>query len=120
MTRCSIARRLQRWARVISQNGFLLGTAALTAIVLMQLRPAQAQYTTACPAGLDLSLTQLPEIVSRDGRLKGTIVLADGPRSQVLPEHALRVRRIFSERTHAVKHLPIIRARSAIIYKCRL
>jgi FtsP/CotA-like multicopper oxidase with cupredoxin domain len=85
MTRCSIARRLQRWARVISQNGFLLGTAALTAIVLMQLRPAQAQYTTACPAGLDLSLTQLPEIVSRDGRLKGTIVLADGPRSQVLP-----------------------------------
>jgi FtsP/CotA-like multicopper oxidase with cupredoxin domain len=48
-------------------------------------RPAQAQYTTPCPGDVDLTSTKLPEIVSQNGRLKGMIVLADGPRSQVLP-----------------------------------
>jgi FtsP/CotA-like multicopper oxidase with cupredoxin domain len=75
-------------SRSIARQRCLFVIAILAAVILLQIRPAQAQYTTPCPAGLDLSLTRLPEIVAQDGRLKGTIVLADGPRSQVLPPKA--------------------------------
>ena len=62
---------------------WLLTALAAAAIMLPLARPAQAQFTAPCPAGLDLSLTKLPEIVSQGGRLKGLVVLADGPRAQV-------------------------------------
>ena len=62
----------------------ILAAPLVATVILLQIRPALAQYTVPCPAGLDLTETKLPEIVSQGGRLKGTIVLADSPRAQAL------------------------------------
>jgi FtsP/CotA-like multicopper oxidase with cupredoxin domain len=81
----SISDRFQTLARRSGPPRWLLPALAAAAFVVLLTRPAQAQFTAPCPAGLDLSLTKLPEIASQGGRLKGLIVLADGPRSQPLP-----------------------------------
>jgi FtsP/CotA-like multicopper oxidase with cupredoxin domain len=60
---------------------------ALVAVLLPGTKQARAQAPyVACPPVLDLTTTKLPEIVSQGGRLRGTIVLADGQRTQVLPQ----------------------------------
>lgn len=85
MTMSSIDSRFHTFARCIRPARWLLTALTAAAFVLPLARPAQAQFTAPCPAGLDLSLTKLPEITAQNGRLKGMIVLADGPRAQVPP-----------------------------------
>jgi FtsP/CotA-like multicopper oxidase with cupredoxin domain len=62
----------------------LLGLPALLLITLLPIGSAHAQYV-ACPPTMDLTTEKLPEIVSAGGRLRGTVVLADEQRTQVLP-----------------------------------
>jgi FtsP/CotA-like multicopper oxidase with cupredoxin domain len=62
----------------------LLGLLALLAAILLQEGAARAQYV-ACPPTMDLTTEKLPEIVSSGGRLRGTVVLADEQRTEVLP-----------------------------------
>jgi FtsP/CotA-like multicopper oxidase with cupredoxin domain len=85
MTRADIAIRFQTMAGAVRPMRWLLAALTAAALVVPPARPAQAQFTAPCPAGLDLSLTKLPEIDSQGGVLKHTIVLADGPRAQVPP-----------------------------------
>jgi FtsP/CotA-like multicopper oxidase with cupredoxin domain len=73
-----------------SRTGWLLAALAFAACLLPQIRPAQAQYTTPCPAG-DLTsaaatLPDVPEIASSNGILKGTVVLADAQRAVTVPK----------------------------------
>jgi FtsP/CotA-like multicopper oxidase with cupredoxin domain len=55
----------------------LVAMLAATAILFLVAPIANAQ-PTACPPPIDITTTPLPEIVSQGGRLRGTMVLADG------------------------------------------
>jgi|HubBroStandDraft_1064217.scaffolds.fasta_scaffold00037_39 FtsP/CotA-like multicopper oxidase with cupredoxin domain len=46
--------------------------------ILFLVAPIANAQPTACPGPIDVATTPLPEIVSQGGRLRGTIVLADG------------------------------------------
>lgn len=63
------------------------GLLMLAAALVPGLRHARAQAPyVACPPVIDLTVNRLPEIVSNGGRLRGSVVLADGQRTQVLPQ----------------------------------
>src|ERR1700758_5156081 len=85
MTLFSNAIRAQTIACALRSSRWLFAALPAAAFVVALAPPAQAQFTAPCPAGLDLTLTRLPEIDSHGGRLKHIIVLADGPRAQVPP-----------------------------------
>ena len=85
MTLFSNAIRAQTIACALRSPRWLFAALTAAAFVVALAPPAQAQFTAPCPAGLDLTLTRLPEIDSHGGRLKHIIVLADGPRAQVPP-----------------------------------
>jgi len=90
MTMTSIAGRLSSGRRPAGRISWLLAALAFAALLLPQVRPASAQYTTKCWAG-DLTsatatLPEIPEIASHNGILKGTVVLADAQRSVTLPK----------------------------------
>ena len=61
----------------------MLSALGIAAVLLPQIRPAQAQYVP-CPPVIDLTKTKLPEIVSQGGRLKGTVALTDEQRALTL------------------------------------
>jgi FtsP/CotA-like multicopper oxidase with cupredoxin domain len=66
---------------------WLFGVFALVAVMLLGRNEARAQAPyVACPPIIDLTVNRLPEIDSQGGRLRGTVVLADGQRTQVLPQ----------------------------------
>jgi hypothetical protein len=77
------------WEGIMSHRAgsfrWLFGLLALAAALVPGVRQARAQEPyVACPPVIDLTETRLPEIVSNGGRLRGTVVLADGQRTQVL------------------------------------
>jgi FtsP/CotA-like multicopper oxidase with cupredoxin domain len=77
------------WEGIMSHRAgsfrWLFGLLALAAALVPGVRQARAQAPyVACPPVIDLTETRLPEIVSNGGRLRGTVVLADGQRTQVL------------------------------------
>src|SRR5277367_113920 len=77
------------WEGIMSHRAgsfrWLFGLLALAAALVPGMKQARAQPPyVACPPVIDLTVTRLPEIVANSGRLRGTVVLADGQRTQVL------------------------------------